>query len=360
MNAMFPEGGTLAVDPDDDQILAGMSGMEVVQNMLWNVLVKPRMSADLYARTYGRMGALHFAIAGPDGSGKRTAIRRACSFAGVTMLTIGPNGYVAGDIERAIQTACRSQPALICFAEYEELLTRPCFSDEFRIQVLLSAELCGTWDRVWLAFCVGSAHVAKSPPLARLVGNRVAPVAPFDGPTARRILIDQMLPIRHIPLLEPLKLEQVRTLETAAAGCTASELRAFAEKVVLRALSRHDMADLASESGSTTVHGTVPEARRRRLRETPKDRNGGNGDDDDLFAASSRTEGGTTAAELWKMVVEDPPLDQEQADTLQRDTGYRRLGISWARDAEPLYVVVETDLGSLKRIIPHFEKRPLE
>jgi hypothetical protein len=350
LQSMHPESGTTAINPDrSDIVLHGMVGMENVSRMLWNILIKPVGAAEFYRTVYGKLGPLHFAIVGPRGTGKRTAVTKACSVAAVTAFFIEPHRYQVGDIEYAMGEGWKKRPSVICFDGFEELLERRGFVDEFNMQIVGISDFLTTWNSMWLAFCVDSTATATGNMLARIVGKRLAHVKSMDGPEAANVLMRRFIP-SNMEFLEPLTKDQQTLLEAAAAGCTPSELKEFAANIVIAALSRHNLGDIATAAGNQVIgsrhpppsatinHGAIP--MRQSTPISP-------GVDSGYCGRPTYTK---------KERVLSPHETKEQPPAGD-DINTPKVYILWKDDAEPLYEVYTDAYGVAKRRIPRFEQR---
>ena len=248
MEPLYREVRTIMVDPTNQHILPNMVGMDAVEAMLWRVVVRPALARREYRLKVGIISPLHFAIIGPHGTGKRTAIRTVCATAGVDMVTITPTAYLEGDIGFAVDRAYRARPALVCFDGFEELIRRPDFEREFRIKVASFRELCERFTGVWLAFCTNDGNSVQMPFIQRLLGRRVAGV---DRPTRRQaaeLFFRSHLVRTGVTLARQLTDDEANRLEEAADGCTPAELQAFAADVAFSALTRCDLAEIVGDS----------------------------------------------------------------------------------------------------------------
>jgi hypothetical protein len=359
LQPIYVESGKTAIDPDrTEPILKGMAGMDEVSNLLWNVLVKPAATSEYYRNVYGRLGALHFAVVGPNGCGKKTAISTICNNAATTIFFIEANAYVNGDVAFAIAEACKKRPAVVCFDGFEALNTKPGFHEEFAMQVLGSKPLLTTWNMVWLAFCVENPATITNTTLARIVGLRVAKVKSLDGPSAADILMRVFLP-PVLPLLEPLTNEQKCLLESAAVGCTPSELKEFASNIVISALSRHNLGDLASMAGNrvfgTKQHNNHPQSQSvdPNTPQTNQDARSGYCGRPSYTAVGTRTQTVGNIAEQVGCEDDDDEISIATAEV-------PRIYISWKEDAEPLYEKYQDANFVIRRRIPRFEQRSLD
>jgi hypothetical protein len=257
LRPVYAESGIIVINPDEQNfVLNGLNGMEDVSQLLYKCIVKPVAAAETYRKTCGKLGSLHFAIVGEDGTGKRQAVTTVCTSASVTVFYIEANRFQQKDLSSAIMRACESRPSVICFDGFDALMEKKDFEAEFMVQVRGCAELLSTWDMVWLAFCVKSKATVDTY-LRDIVMDRVAYVKPLTGFQAAELLRNVFLPLKDLPLLEPLSRLQLDTLQSAAAGCTPKQLKQFAFVVTLSALNRCEIGTLAAISGNRVVGGGI-------------------------------------------------------------------------------------------------------
>ena len=306
LDPLYRETGRVFIDASKTDVLSGMLGMENVSKMLWQLLVKPAVAGQLYRDTIGQLGPLHFAIVGPEGTGKRTAVRTACSIASVDAVFLRPSAYQLGDVAFALRRACSVRPSLICFEDFDVLHKDPNFDREFADVILGCREICGTFDSVWLAFTLVSEDIIEWPMFSRLIGRRVSRVSSLGPEDASRLLMS-FITSSGINLGYPLTEEEATKLGVASEECTPSELKAFAGEVCMSALSRRELDVLA--------YASIP---------------GGSGED-------GKNQG------------------RSDDGVCHRETN---ITISWHEDAVVLYETVADSLSAVqKSIIPRYERR---
>lgn len=237
-------GSRTTIPLDRSDLLSHMYGMSQVTTILWNTIAKAVLLFQAYSTGVGRLGGLHFAIQGPKGCGRRSAVMSVCRQCCCDMVTVSPLRHVSGDIEYAIMYAVENNPCVIYFDGMEDLHQLPDFDNEFTKQVLGSETLCNSWNAVWLGFGVETLRELDSKMYA-MCGPRIAEVEPLKPEEAIKLLANEFLCMGGARVNPPLTVDERTILNEAVQGCTPADLRNFAATVHYRALSRMTLTALS-------------------------------------------------------------------------------------------------------------------
>jgi hypothetical protein len=242
MSRMFPLGvkaSHLTVHPEKTHLLPNaVYGLDQISSLLWDVLVMPQVGYRIFAHAMGSQTALHFCLAGPEGSGKRMALTNVCTTCGIDMLTITPYWYAVGDIECAINYARMYGSCVIYFDDFEFLSKNDLFRSEFSTHVLGLPQRSSMWNGLWFAFSVPSKRRFASIPVLRdLCADRMAEVECLTEDELFDLFLKIFLPSSEMRIKQPTP-EQEDAFKIAARDRTPKELQTFAGRVKWHALCR--------------------------------------------------------------------------------------------------------------------------
>lgn len=338
--------------------LTGIVGAEEAEAILCACLAKPILAPHAYKQLLGpSTRSFNAVIVGPHGSGKRTAVKRACSLCGVTFLCIGPDTYEPWAITVATSYAASWRPTLIYFDGFDDMCSsNPEFFREFGAVVLQNRDLVDSWNYSWIVLGISNRATApecvESSIVALCIPDNVASMRRPTGEELVRLamtfLAEHRIPV--FPDITPAQLEQLRV---AVDGATPSDVHEFAMRVAASAMRNVDLKTLETidaGSGVATIMGGGGGggSRTRSPANAPAPQNSGRRFRPPSLGDLSGTvdSGGRTF---------DPGASSP--GQVMRETGNRVPGIhiDWNRDAVSKYIrldAVESADGLSKFVIP--------
>jgi hypothetical protein len=233
-------------------VLNGIIGAEAAETVLCACFAKPILAPHAYKQ---RMGSstrpFNAAIIGPPGSGKRTAVKRACSLCGATLLCVGPDTYEPWALTVATSYATRWRPTLIYFDGFDEMCAKePEFLREFNAVVIQNRELIGSWNYSWIVLGISNRETALpcvEEALATLcIADNIAEMRKATGEELATLAMEFLAEYK-IPILPKITSQQLDQLRIAVSGATPADVHEFIMRVAASAMKNADLRTLESD-----------------------------------------------------------------------------------------------------------------
>lgn len=212
-------------------------------------ILKPRNQIEAFIERMRTMQhPLNFTVVGPNGSGRRRAIRFACSEANVCTVTISKERYEPMFITMATQYAYFRRPFLLLFDGFDELIANPDFLKEFNVAILANPLFTMGWNNVWIVLTVTMLDSA--------VTNMLSHICYYDNivfmekPKARNLydFLIKYIEEHNISVPEPTDAQSNRLL-TAIQNATPADAARFGNRVIANVMDNTPIEDLAKCTG---------------------------------------------------------------------------------------------------------------
>lgn len=224
-------------------------GCQNIFNIISSKILKPRSQMEMFLeRARSMTHPLNFVIIGPNGSGRRRAIRLACSQTNICTVTICREKYEPNFLTMATQYAYSKRPFLLLIDNLNELMDNTDFMKEFDSVVLKNSLFTGGWCNVWLVITLSS--------ISSEVMYLISKVCSYDNiafmeqPTARK-LHDFLITYieEHNMTIPDLNDCQFNRLLEAVKNATPADVAHFGDRVITSALDHTSFEDLAKYNG---------------------------------------------------------------------------------------------------------------
>lgn len=218
-------------------------------NVITAKIIKPRNQIEAFMERIRTMDhPLNFAVVGPNGSGRKRAVRFACSEANICSVTISKDSYESSFITMAVQYAYFKRPFLLLFDGFDELVSNPTFVNEFTTAILRNPLFNKGWNNVWIVATLSTLDSSVVQLLSRICyyDNIVC----MEKPNERDYydFLIKYIEDHNISVPDPTDAQSNRLL-TAVRDSTPADVARFGDRIIASVMDNTTLAELAECSG---------------------------------------------------------------------------------------------------------------